>query len=449
MADLQIKQFSKLGFILTAAGSAIGLGAIWRLPYLTAENGGGTFLFTYIIATIFVGLCMLLAELVIGKYLGNPFLSKISKLNYSKLIQKFLYLYYIIAIILCSFYFVVCGWSLFYLINTVLGNIPYNKLVTYNQYHSIFINFSTNPIQTVSYTIAFLLLTVAINYAGLIEGVERVSLLFIPLLLILVIIILVKMLLSENVTMGIHYLTSFHLKDINLKLFISALGQALFSLSVGQGIMVTFSSFVRKDYNITGASISITLITLVVSLLTVFLIIPPIFFAGFNQESGVGLTFHALPLIFAGFEYGTAFASLFFLLMVIAAITSTISLTEVVITYTSHIFKCSRKIAILITTLGLIVLTSIQALSFSVFMGFKIFNLGLFDFANQLSNILFVFAVILVPFIIGWGMKKADILKLVTTNHSHAFPLFNVWLFTIKYIIPVGVPIILIISMFL
>lgn len=189
---------------------------------------------------------MLLAELVIGKYLGNPFLNKVSKLNYSKLIKKLLYFYYIIAIILCSFYFVVCGWSLFYFINTVLGNIPYNKLVTYSQYHSIFVNFSSNPLQAVSYTIAFLLLTVAINYAGLIEGVERVSLIFIPLLLILVIIILIKMLLNENVQMGIDYLTSFHMKDVNLKLFINALGQALFSLSVGQGIMITFASFVKR-----------------------------------------------------------------------------------------------------------------------------------------------------------------------------------------------------------
>ncbi|XWO13414.1 sodium:neurotransmitter symporter [Candidatus Hepatincola sp. Pdp] len=437
--------FSKLGFILTAAGSAVGLGNIWRFPYLTANNGGGTFILVYIVCSIFIGLSLLIAEFVIGKYLGHPFLEKLTHLKHHKVISKVIYLNPVLAFLIMSFYFVVAGWTLFYLVNSATTFIHYKTSSSHMYYESIFNNLLANPIQLFIYAFIFLLITSFINYKGIIEGVEKLNLFLLPLLFVLLVVMVLKILSLNNAFDGVKYLFEFHKESFNLKMLVNALGQAFFSLSVGLGNMIVFASFVPKNYNLKTSALSITIIGTLVGIFAALLIIPAVFSFGYSLNTGgPGLAFITLPMVFAHMNFGIVLAILFFLVMVFAAVTSTISLVEVTIPYLIKLFNISRNQAIILNGIIVTILLFIQCLSFNIFSGIKIFNNNIFDFSNLLTSILFIFGATLIAFMIGWGMSKKDVRKELTNNESIAFPFFKTWLFTVKYIVPIIVTIMII-----
>lgn len=439
--------FSKLGFILTAAGSAVGLGNIWRFPYLTATNGGGTFILVYVICAIFIGLSLLIAEFVIGKYLGHPFLEKLKQLKHYKIISKIIYLNPILAFLIMSFYFVVAGWTLFYFVNSATTFIHYKMSANPLYYESIFNNLLANPIQLFIYAFLFLLGTSFINYKGIIEGVEKLNLFLLPLLFLLLVVMVIKILSLDNAYTGIKYLFEFHKESFNLKMLVNALGQAFFSLSVGLGNMIVFASFVPKNYNLKTSALSITIIGIFVGILAALLIIPAVFSFGYSLNSGgPGLAFITLPMVFAHMHFGMVLATLFFLVMIFAAITSTISLVEVTVPYLIKLFSINRNQAIILNGIIVTILLFIQCLSFNVLSGVKIFNNNIFDFSNLLTSVLFIFGASLIAFMIGWGMSKKDVRKELTNNESISFPFFKTWLFSVKYIVPIIVAIMIIMS---
>lgn len=439
MADKGNKALSKIGFILVAAGAAVGIGNIWRFPYLVAQHGGGTFIFTYLFFALFIGLSVMLSEFVIGRYLGHPFLDNIKvKLKNDKFFSRSIYLNLVITLLFISFYFVVSGWTFYYFVNSIFGVIEYNANdITY--YQEIFVNLLSSPLILILFSALVTISTIAVNLKGLSSGVERVNFIFLPLLFVLLIVLIIKILSLDNAGEGLKYIFTFDIEKLPSAI-IPALGQALFSLSVGLGTMIIFGSHTKKDYNLTSSACSTVALGSVIGIFASILIIPAVVSFGYDLSSGPGLTFLTLPKVFSHMQFGGLFASVFFLIIAMAAFTSTIALLETGIPYIIKIFNTTRKKAILILGAYSFVSNTIMCLSLNLWSGFTIFGLDLFSLVSGplLDNILIV-GVLLIILTIAIGIKKEDIKKELTNNGAICFKFFNVWLFVTIFVTPIVV----------
>lgn len=430
---------SKLGFILAATGTAVGLGNIWRLPYLVNQYGGGTFLFFYLLFSFTIGLSVLLAEFTIGRYVGNPFLFNVkNKIKNSFIVSKLLYIYPLALLFLLSFYIVVSGWTLFYFIKSLIGSISYiSQNPTY--YESIFSEeLLGNPIILILFTVLFTLLTAFIVYKGL-KGIERVNFIMLPAIFILLGIIIIRVLSLEGSMEGIAYIFSFNTKDITVNAIIAALGQAFFALSLGSGAMIIFGSYSKRSYDIKSSAIQTTNLAVGVGIFASLLIIPAAFAFNVNVSSGPGLTFVTLPTIFSALPLGYIIAPLFFLVMVMAALTSTISILEVCAVFLAHSIKVSKNISILILVIFFLIVGILQALSFGPLSFISIFGKNTFDFAEMMVNFMLIGGGVLSCIIVGWLISKNDIINEVNNNGLLRFRSIKLWINSIKYIIPIVV----------
>lgn len=426
---------SRIGFIFAAAGSAVGLGNIWRLPYLVSKHGGGTFLFLYLLFSFTIALSVLIAEFTIGRYCGAPVISNLrKKIKGSFIVSKLIYIYPLALIFLLSFYFVVSGWTLFYFCKSIIGAINYSHADT-AYYTSIFNNLLVSPYTIIGFTILFVLLTGIVVYIG-ISGIEKINFIMLPLIFILLTIVIIKVLTLDGSMSGIKYIFSFDPKFINREAITDALGQSFFALSLGSGTMLVFASYAQKNYNIKFSAIQTTNFGVGVGIFSTFLIIPAAFAFNVDINSGAGLTFITLPVIFSSLPLGVAFAAAFFLVMVMAALTSTISVLEVCAVFLADALKISKKAAIIIFTIFFIVVGSVQALSFGIFSHIRIFGQNTFDFANMMVNFLLVVGGILSCAIAGWLISKKDLYNEITNNGLIAFKSFTVWRGMVKFIIP-------------
>ena len=433
---------SKIGFILAAAGSAIGLGNIWRLPYLVAQNGGGTFLVIYLFFCFSIGLSILLAEFAIGRYMGKSLTTKLpSSVKFPNFFSKGSYIFLLVAFSLLSFYFVVAGWTLTYTFKSAFNLIQYD-MNGKNYYEGVFGDILSSPWQLIIPTLLFVLITAIINYKGVIEGVEKVNLYMLPALFIMLIIMIVKVLTLDGAIDGIKYIFSFNTAFITKATILSALGQAFFSLSLGAGTMIIFGSYVKSNYNLKQSAISTVLLGSGIGIFSSLMIIPAVFAFHLDINAGPSLTFMTLPTIFAQFPFGAFFATIFFLMMSFAALTSTISILETAIPFASNILKSSRQKAIIIFSIIVGFLSIIQSLSFNKLSFITLFGMNTFDLAGNFVNLGMMISSIFLCFLIGFCLPK-DIIKNEITNHNTIiFKLFNVWYFAIKYVIPLAVIII-------
>jgi NSS family neurotransmitter:Na+ symporter len=428
---------SKIGFILAAAGSAIGLGNIWRLPYLVAQNGGGTFLVIYLFFCFSIGLSILLAEFTIGRYMGKSLTTTLpSSVKFPNFFSRGSYIFLLVAFTLLSFYFVVAGWTLTYTFKSALNLIQYD-MNGKNYYEGIFSDILSSPWQLIIPTILFVLITAMINYKGVIEGVEKVNLYMLPALFIMLIIMIVKVLTLDGAMGGVKYIFSFKPSFINKSMILSALGQAFFSLSVGMGIMIIFGSYVKSNYNLKQSAISTVLLGSVIGIFSSLMIIPAVFAFHLDINAGPSLTFMTLPTIFAQLPLGAFFATIFFLMMSFAALTSTISILETAIPFASHILKSSRKTSVVISSLILSILSVIQALSFNKLSFITLFGMNTFDLAGNFVNLGMMVSSIFLCILIGFCLPQYIIKNEITNHNTIIFKLFNLWYLSIKYIIPI------------
>ena len=436
------QSFSKLGFILAAAGSAIGLGNIWRLPAQVFQYGGGTFLFTYFFICLTFGLGVLIAELAIGRYLGPDYLkaapAKLKEHNKSSGLSSILYLAGIPSILILSFYFVVCGWVLYFLTQTVIGGISYSPEVgTANYYEGIFGNLITNDFQVLIYMAIFVALTALINFKGLINGIERANFIMLPALFIILILMIIRSVTMPGALEGVKYIFSFDFNLITLETIIAALKQSFFTLSLGMCVMITFSASSDKTMNLRSTALYTVLLGSGIGLFTSLLIVPAAFSVNYDLNAGPSLTFITLPNIFAGLPFGILFATLFFLVMMMAAITSTISLYEVATNVLKTLLKITRNQTITLLFILFVILSSIQVYSFTSLSGVHIGKLGIFDFSSNLADLGLVFfglwSCIFVSYIFG---KKA-IYDELSNQNSLPFGSFSIWYVFVKYISPI------------
>ena len=346
---------SRLGFILAAAGSAIGLGNIWRFPYITGENGGGLFVIVYLLCVALVGLPIMMAEIFIGRTAQNSPVGAYRTLSRPGSPWLGLgWLSVVVAFVILSFYSVVAGWTMHYAWLSITEPFAGRSA---DEISSLFGALYANEKLSTGWHIVFMCLTIAIVIAGVRQGIERCSRILMPALFILLLVLLAYAMSTGGFGRGFGYVFGFHAEKFSWTTStLDALGQAFFSLSLGMGALITYGSYLRRDEDVVAASIIVSGLDTGVALLAALILFPILFSAGLDPDQSVGLAFVSLPIAFSQMPGGVILAPMFFLLLTFAALTSAISLLEVATAYFIDEKGWTRTKATLVTGGGTLLL---------------------------------------------------------------------------------------------
>lgn len=439
---------SKIGFVLAAAGSAVGLGNIWRFPYLVGENGGAVFIFIYLICVAVIGLPVIISEVIIGRNAQKDPVGSFKKLSNNNPFWKGVgFLGVFTGFIILSYYNVIAGWCLGYIVEAVKGS--FQTITDTAQAVALFSRLSGSGSWSVPYLTIFMALTVSIVYFGVTRGIEKSSKIMMPSLIIIILILVVRGITLENSKAGILYLLKPNFANVTGRTVLVALGQAFFSLSIGMGVMITYGSYLSKENNIPSQATRIVVIDTSVSLLAGFMIFPAIFALGLKPHQGPSLLFNTAPILFNYIPGGYWFRILFFILLALAALTSTISLLEVITAYFVDEFKLNRKMIAIIGGAISLLLGIPSALSFGRWSSFQIMKLSIFNFCDYLaSNICLPIGGLFITIFVGWFWGKNNAL-LEMRQGADRTPnwFFSVWRFLIRYVAPVLIAMVLLSSL--
>lgn len=399
---------SKLGFVLAVAGSAIGLANIWRMPYIVGENGGGAFLVVYLLCLLLIGFPVFMAEMVIGRAAQTSPSGAFQKISGNKSWSLVGKLTILTGFIVSSFYSAVAGWILGYLIEAFQGNLTSFASAEHavDHYNSL----TSQPWWGVTFHFLFLLICLTVLYAGVRGGIERGNKIMMPLLLIVLVALVIKGVSLPNGIDGVRYLFQPDWSELTPMAFLIALGQAFFTLSLGQGTMVTYGSYLNKKENLLQSCVPVVIMDTVVSLLAAIAVFSIAFSGGMKPDSGPGLLFHTLPVIFGQISGGYFLAVLFFLLVVLAAITSEISAMEPAIAYLMDEKGWKRHPAVAAVGAGVFLLGIPSALSLGYLADFQIYGMNFLDFVSFLcSSILIPLGGFCAVVLVGWfwGVSNA------------------------------------------
>ncbi len=427
---------SKLGFILAAAGSAVGLGNLWKFPYTAGQNGGGAFVIVYFAMLLLVGFTLMLAELVIGRH---------TQLNavgaYRKIKKNWAFvggIGVLASYLILSVYSVIGGWVINYIVKALTGVFNTGDL---NALNDVFGNFISNPTQPIIYQAIFVILTLGIVIGGISGGIEKYSKILMPGLFIMMLLIMIRSVTLPGAAEGIKYLLVPDFSKINGSVMLAALGQVFFSLSLGMGIIITYGSYLGKDTDLPQSAITIPLIDTGVALMAGLIVLPAVFAFGIDPTQGPGLIFVTLPAVFAQMPLGQLFAILFFVLVLFAALTSSISLLEASVSYVVDARNWSRKKATCILAAGVFLIGIPSSLSQGSLSHIKLFRgLNIFDTVDFFtSNVLLPLGGLLLCIFIGWVWGVDNALKEASNNGKISFKLAGFWSFVIKYIAPIAI----------
>lgn len=426
---------SKLGFILAAGGSAVGLGNIWRFPYLAGENGGGAFLVIYLIIVALIGFTLMLAEFAIGRYTQSDAVGAFKKID-----KRFGFIGIIgvvAAFFIMGFYMIVGGWSLAYIFKAVTGAISTTDEVVLS---GAFDQLVQNNLQPIIWGGVYIALNIGIVWSGINKGIEKASKVLMPGLFIIMIILAMKSLSLEGAMEGVKFFLKPDFSMVTPKVILAAAGQAFFSLSLGMACMVTYGSYLKKEENLVKNAVIVPLLDTFVAIMAGFVILPAVFAFGFNSEGGPSLVFVTIPAVFTtmGVNIGIIFSTLFFILLSIAAITSSISMMEIPVAYFIEQKKWTRKKAVILTSIIVFVMCILSSLSNGTLSDITIGDMNIFDFYGYLtSNVLLPLGGLLISLFVGWKLGKKNVINEVTNDHTIRFPLANFWVLLLKYVMPI------------
>ncbi|MCH9632234.1 MAG: hypothetical protein S4CHLAM6_05650 [Chlamydiae bacterium] len=436
---------SKIGFIFAAAGSAVGLANIWRFPYIVGKYGGAAFICVYLACLLLIGLPVFISEVLIGRTAQKNPRSAFKELGKNKFWAGSGTFTIITGFLISSFYSVVAGWVLGYLVSAIFGQISH--FTSADQAQNFFINLVSNPVWAVGFHLFFMCLCFFLLVAGVRKGLERGSEIMVPFLLFILIALVIC-----GVTMpGSHVGLSFYLKPdwslITPTTFLFALGHAFFTLSLGQGTMVTYGSYLGKKDSILNNCLPVAFIDTLIALLAGLAIFPIVFAVGLKPDAGEPLVFYTLPLVFSQLKGGYILALLFFLLLTLAALTSQISAMEPLIAYLIDEKKWKRSTSVITVAMGAFLFGVPAAFSNSIDPRFTLFGMNFFDLISYVVLEIMVplggfLAIILLAW--KWGMKKAyKAIKAGPSNFwvDNAFMKGYLWV-TIKYVAPILIGII-------
>ncbi|MFD2444441.1 sodium-dependent transporter [Bacillus sp. CGMCC 1.16607] len=428
---------SKIGFILAAAGSAIGLGAIWKFPYMTGTNGGGLFLLLFLLLTLFIGAPILMAEFIIGRRAQKDAVSAYKLLAPKTPWYLLGYMGVIASFILLSFYSVVGGWILSYLGRSVTGSL---SGLSQQEYGTLFEKMISNPIEVVIAQFVFMVLTIWVVQGGVQKGIERASRYMMPALFILFIVLMIRSLTLEGAWKGIEFFLKPNFAHITGETILLALGQSFFALSVGISVMVTYASYLSKEENITKSAFSVVLLNIFISILAGLVIFPAVFALGFEPGAGPGLVFVVLPAVFNEMAFGGLFLSIFLVLLLFATLTSAFSILEIVVASitkgdTKKRGKISWVSGILIFIVGIP-----SALSFGMMSDMEIFGKSFFDFADYLvSNLALPLGALFISIFVGVKLPKKVVKEELEFGSKGMGMLFQIWYFSIRFVVPIAI----------
>ncbi|WP_313757323.1 sodium-dependent transporter [Tissierella sp.] len=432
---------SSFGFIMAAAGSAVGLGNLWKFPYLAGKNGGAVFVVAYLLIVVLVGFTMMLGEMIIGRKTQLDPYGAYKKLNKN---WGFLGSIGILtAFLILSYYSVVGGWVIKYIVATVTGKIGADKAA----YFTGFIGGSVEPL---IYHGIFMVLTVAIVIKGISDGIEKASKFMMPALLVMLIVVAIRSVTLNGASAGLSYYLKPDFSKFRPSVLVDALGQVFFSLSLGMGALITYGSYLKGDENLEKNALIIPSLDTAVALLAGFAVLPAVFAFGFEPSQGPGLMFITLPAVFEVMPFGTIFGIIFFVLVFFAALTSAISLLEVAVAYCIDSLKWTRIKAVSIASTLMFIIGIFASLSMGPMADVHIplFNRGVFDTLDFFtSNILMPIGGFLMAIFIGyiWGVDEA--IAEVKKSPGVKFKLEKFWTILIKYVVPFAIFIVLLSSL--
>ena len=428
---------SRLGIILATVGSAVGLGNIWRFPYMLGTNGGAAFLLIYAVCVLLLGLPVMLTEFFIGRHskknAAGAFKvmapgTKWSVVGYNGILAAFLIL---------GFYYVIAGWTLEYIFTSMTTSLEGK---TAADFENEFTLFSSGIVRPMICMFLFMGITHYIVSSGVKNGIERASKILMPMLFLIMIILCVRSLTLSGASEGLRFLFQPDFGKIDSSTVLSAMGQAFFSLSIGMGCMITYSSYFGAKTNLQNTALQVTLLDSIIAVLAGIMIFPAVFHFGIEPTAGVELVFITLPNIFGQLSFGNVWAVIFFILLAVAALTSTISLHEVATAYIHEEYNVSRKRATLYVSLGVSVFCVLSSLSFGVLKEATIFGLTFFDLLDYLTaKIMLPGGGMLICIYVGNRVDKKIIKAELTNQGSVPFYFFRTYCFFIKYIAPIAI----------
>lgn len=440
---------SRFAVIMAMAGSAIGLGNIWRFPYLVGEGGGAAFIIVYLIALVFLSIPILIAESVIGRKTQSGTFGAMEKLAPGTKWKWLGLLTVITPLIIVSYYSVVGGWSIDYLFKACTLSFRSSSI---DSIGSMFTDFSSSVWGPILCHTIFLGLTCLIVVGGVKGGIEKFAKISMPILFLLIVLIMIYSLSLPGAEKGVEYMLKPDFSKLDGKTIASAMGQSFFSLSLGVGTILTYASYIKKDENIITSGLGTAFFDLLFALIAGFAVMPAVFAAGIAPGAGPGLVFETLPYIFAKMGAGSPVVSavvsiLFFLTILVAALTSSISMIEVGTAYLVEEKNMTRGKAVAVLFIGTWALGVLCSLSFGPLNGLHLAGVTLFEFCDKLtSNYLMAFGGLLFTIFVGWKMTKKSVRDEITNDgtlkgNSRLFPLLY---FLIKYVTPIGIVVIFI-----
>ena len=431
---------SRFGALVAMAGSAVGLGNLWRFPYLVGENGGAAFIIIYILLSFVICLPIFISEFVIGRRSQKNAFAAFRDLSGGSAWRWVGLFTIIVPLVVLSYYSVIGGWSVEYLLKSV--SFSFTGEASQSVFHSMFTDFVSSTWAPLIAHTAFLLVTTLIVIVGIKDGIEKFSKVMMPLLFFMVVAIAIYSMTLPGASAGLDYLFNPDFSKITGKAIAAALGQAFFSLSLGFGTIMTYASYVSKKENILFQSTATAVSDLMFALIAGMAIMPAVFAFGLNPQSGPGLVFETLPFVFGQMPAGGVVAILFFLALLVAALTSSISMLEVAVAYLVEEKKFSRLWACVVLFAVCWVVGAICSLSFGPLSDIKIDGGNIFDFFDNLSsNILMTLGSLLTVLFVGWRLKKTDVYDEFTNGGtlSRNARIFGVLWFLIRYVCPLAI----------
>jgi NSS family neurotransmitter:Na+ symporter len=436
---------SKFGVVAAVAGSAIGLGNIWRFPYVAGENGGAAFLIIYLLIIVVIGIPVMTSEFVIGRAAQkNPY-GAFKMLAPGKPWFLIGIMGVAAAFMILAFYTTVAGWTLEYFYQTLTGNL-FGK--SDSELTFMFEDFQKGSFRPILWFLIFMGFTAFIILSGVKEGIEKYTKLLMPLLVILLLLLCFRSLTLEGAGAGLQFLFSPDFSKITPKVVLEALGQAFFSLSIGMGTLITYGSYIPKNQNLASSALYAGIADTAVAVLAGIAIFPAVFALGGSPSSGTGLVFIVLPGIFQKMPFGEIFALIFFILLAVAALTSTISVLEVIVAYLVEELKMLRRKATMAATLAVSVLGIITVLSLGTLNNLQISGKNIFGILEYLtSNIMLPVGGFFIVIFIGWYFSPLRTKSELTNDGEIKAGYLPIFMFIVRFVAPVAIAMVFLYSL--
>ena len=432
---------SKIGIVLATAGSAVGLGNVWRFPYMVGEDGGAAFILVYIVCILLLGLPGMICEFIVGRHAQANAAAAYDKLSGGRPWKLVGYLGILTSTIILGFYAVVAGWCLQYLYAALVGQLSGDA----NYVKDYFVSFSSSPIRPVLFGIAFILITHLVVVRGVRGGIERASKTLMPILFLLLLILVVASCLLPGAMEGVRFLFQPDFSKLSSNVMLDALGQAFFSLSLGTACLCTYASYFSRDTNLLASAGQIALLDTMIAILSGLMIFPAAASVGISPDSGPSLIFITLPNVFqqafaampiAGYVVGV----MFFALLVFAALTSTISMHEIGTAFFTEEWNMPRRRSAWVITVVASLICVVCSLSVGAIDELKLLGVSVMDFCDQLTaNFMLPIGALLACLFVGWYIPRQLVYDEFTNGGQCNKWFFQTFLFAVRYICPLAI----------